>query len=397
MIRSTEFGRWQVSPNPDTNNTNGRVPSCCRLSEKMRVEAQKIGMSDNWAPPLIDGDWRGKSFISAEQLTESDMAEILKSARMIVDTVESGATKGHGELAKWLFPDKNMFTAFYEPSTRTRGSFEMAMEMLGGKVVSNPDMVRMSSAYKGESVYDNARVMACLSPLIVQRHDEEGAAAIAAYAIQDFERLDGKKAQIINAGDGVGEHPTQALLDVATIIWEKGLSGQEGLRRLKVGMLGDLKHGRTVHSLAKLLTLLGGPKEFVFISPEELAMPLDVLDHGQVNGQKITQTDDLKRELPELDVLYVTRLQKERFRQVEDYERLRGGYAVTPEILKGAKEDLIIMHPLPRVDEIPPIVDRDPRAAYFRQVEYGLYVRMALLCQMAGRPYPHNGDSVRRQ
>lgn len=384
MVKDVEMGTWQRSLGVEP-----RAPGFCKLSDEMKVEAENIGMPAEWAPPLINGDWREKSFIGVEQLTEGDVAEIVNSAAMIANTAMEGPTRSHGMLARWLFPGIQMTTAFYETSTRTRDSFEIAMLRLGGQVVSNPDMMGMSSVVKGETVSDSAKVMACFFPLIVQRHPKVGAAAIAAYALQNFKRLDGSKAQIINAGDGIGEHPTQALLDVATVVWEKGLKNRGDLRKLTVGMVGDLKNGRTVHSLAKLLTLLGGPKKFVFISPEELAMPLDVIDHGQTNGQNIVQTEDLEGVLPDLDVLYVTRIQKERFLKPDDYERLKGKYVVSPELLRRGKEDLTIMHPLPRVDEIPPSLDNDPRAAYFRQVGYGLYVRMALLCQMVGKPYPH--------
>jgi len=383
-----ELLTWQDTK--DISPKENIIPSPCNLGKEMKEEGIKIEMPENWHPPLIDGNWEGKSFISVEQLTEKDMTAILNSAAAIINTRTGGLVREKTMLAKWLYPDTEMLTAFYETSTRTRDSFEVAVQLLGGSFVSNPDMVKLSSAYKGESVADNAKVMACYAPLIVQRHPHLGAAAIAAYAIKDFMRIDGKKAQIINAGDGAGEHPTQALLDVATIVWEKELKNKDNLKHLRIGMLGDLKNGRTVHSLTKLLTLLGGPKEFFFISPKELAMPKDVLDHSLTKGQNITVTENLEGALPVLDVLYITRIQKERFEDPMVYEKLKGKYIVTPKTLIMAKKELTIMHPLPRVDEIHPSVDNDPRAAYFRQVEYGLYVRMALLCQMVGRPYPGN-------
>lgn len=370
-------------------------PNSCELSTNkkeealsMKEEAERIGMPEHWRPPKIDGNWKNKSFISAEQLTAEDIADIVNMAARIRDTRISKNQRQFFELSSWLFPH-SLQTAFYEPSTRTRISFEEAALILGLRVISSPDMVKMSSFSKGETVADNAIVMGEISPVIVQRHPEVGAAAIAAFALQLVTRCDGTKPRAINAGDGIGEHPTQALLDITTIIWEKRLKNARDLQKLHIGILGDLKHGRTVHSLTKTLSCLGGPDTFYFISPEQLAMPQTIIDTLLRHGQKVVVVNDLLEVLPKLDVLYVTRVQNERFEDPNDYLRYESLYRVTPEIMERAKEDLTLMHPLPRRNEIAAVLDRDPRAAYFRQVENGVDVRMALLCCMFDRPYPN--------
>lgn len=321
-------------------------PNSCELSTNkkeealsMKEEAERIGMPEHWRPPKIEGIWKGKSFVSVEQLTASDFAEIINMATRIRDTRMSRGQRQLFELKSWLFP-LSMQTAFYEPSTRTRTSFETAAQILGLDVISNPDMVRMSSFSKGETVADNAIVMGEISPIIVQRHPEVGAAAIAAFALQSVTRFDGSKPRVINAGDGIGEHPSQALLDITTI--------------------------------------------------EQLSMPQPIIESLTRGGQKeIVVTSDLAEVLPSLDILYVTRIQNERFEDPEECKLYESLYRVTPEIMKGAKKDLTLMHPLPRRREIDPRVDNDPRAAYFRQVENGVDVRMALLCCMFDRPYPN--------
>jgi aspartate carbamoyltransferase len=266
-----------------------------------------------------------------------------------------------------LLKGKILANLFYEPSTRTSSSFTSAMERLGGSVIPINE-VRYSSVAKGESLPDTVRTLECYADVIVLRHPETGSAALAAqYA----------RKPIINAGDGIGEHPTQALLDLFTIREELGK-----VDGLTITMLGDLKYGRTVHSLARLLS------QYVvrlnYIAPDILRMPSEIIDEL---GKKIPQAEhtSLEEVLPETDVLYVTRVQKERFTDQAEYESVRGAYVITPQTLTLAKERMIIMHPLPRVGEISMEVDSDPRAAYFRQMEYGLYVRMALLALVLGK------------
>jgi aspartate carbamoyltransferase catalytic subunit len=253
-------------------------------------------------------------------------------------------------------------TLFYEPSTRTRFSFEAAMYRLGGQVLSAQDPARASSSAKGESLEDTIRIISGYADAIVLRHPEPGAVDRAAGVAQ---------VPVISAGDGAGHHPTQALLDLYTIKKELGR-----LDHLRVGLAGDLRYGRTARSLALLLSLFPG-NELVMISPAELRMGADVID--QVQPERVVETDDFNAAMAGLDVLYQTRIQAERFASSDEYERYRGVYVVTPEVMQRLPEHAILMHPLPRVGEIDPLVDANPRAAYFRQARNGLWTRMAVL------------------
>jgi len=267
-----------------------------------------------------------------------------------------------------LLQGKIMANLFYEPSTRTSSSFMAAMQRLGGQVIPI-NSVQYSSVAKGESLADTVRTLECYADVIVLRHYEVGAAAEAA-------RWASKP--IINAGDGVGEHPTQALLDAYTIVRELGR--MEGLT---VAMVGDLRFGRTVHSLTRLL--LSRNIAFRFVSPRLLRMPEEIRDEVTEAGDTYTEHEDIHDVIEEVDVLYVTRVQKERFTDLEEYEKVKDFYIITPELLKRAKTEMIVMHPFPRVGEIAYEVDVDPRAAYFRQMQNGLYIRMALLAAVLGR------------
>ncbi len=257
---------------------------------------------------------------------------------------------------------------FYEPSTRTSSSFMAAMQRLGGSVIPINE-VRYSSVTKGESLPDTVRTLECYADIIVLRHPEVGSAQIAA---------DYASKPVINAGDGTGEHPTQALLDLFTIQEELGR-----IDGLKVAMVGDLKYGRTVHSLTRLLLLFN--VELVFVSPEVLRLPRELLDEVRAKGLSFSEHEDVAEVVSDVDVLYVTRVQRERFEDESLYEKVKDSYVITPELLKQAKERMIVMHPLPRVNEISYDVDRDPRAAYFRQMANGMYIRMALLAAVLGR------------
>ena len=262
---------------------------------------------------------------------------------------------------------KKLATLFFEPSTRTRLSFEAAMMELGGKVLGFSEAAS-SSASKGESVADTVRVVGCYADIIAMRHPKEGAPLAASLH---------STVPIINAGDGGHNHPTQTLTDLMTIRREKGT-----LEGFTIGLCGDLKFGRTVHSLIAALSRCEGVR-FVCISPDELRLPgyvkQDVL---MKNGCKFTEARDLAEVLPELDVLYMTRVQRERFFNEEDYLRLKDSYILTPDKLAGAKSGLAILHPLPRVNEIDVAIDSDPRACYFRQALYGKFVRMALILKL---------------
>ena len=261
-------------------------------------------------------------------------------------------------------PGQLLATVFYEPSTRTRFSFEAAMHRLGGQVLSAENATRASSAAKGESLEDAIRVISGYAQGIVLRHPEVGAADRAAQVAT---------VPVINAGDGAGHHPTQALLDLYTMKKELGR-----LDHLRVGLAGDLRNGRTVRSLALLLSRFPG-NELVLISPPALRMGEDVVGLLQQAQRGVQETEDLVGAIAGLDVLYQTRIQAERFESPEEYERHRGVYVVTLEVMRRLPEHAILMHPLPRLEEIDPLVDADPRAAYFRQARNGLWARMAVL------------------
>ena len=264
---------------------------------------------------------------------------------------------------------KKLATLFYEPSTRTRLSFEAAMLNLGGNVLgfaSGGD----SSASKGESVADTIRVVSCYADIVAMRHPKEGAALVAATHAS---------VPVINAGDGGHQHPTQTLTDLLTIHSLKG-----HLDNLTIGLCGDLKFGRTVHSLISALVRYPGIK-FVLISPEELKVPSYIRKEVlQKNGIEFRETEDLESVMPELDILYMTRVQRERFFNEEDYIRLKDKYILDMNKMALAREDMLVLHPLPRVNEISVEVDNDPRAVYFKQAQFGVYVRMALIMKLLG-------------
>ena len=264
---------------------------------------------------------------------------------------------------------KQLATLFYEPSTRTRLSFESAMLSLGGSVLGFSE-ANSSSAAKGESVADTIRTVGCFADIIAMRHPKEGSALVAAM---------NSTIPVINGGDGSHNHPTQTLTDLLTIHHKKGR-----FDNLTVGLCGDLKFGRTVHSLIAAMSRYTGTK-FILISPEELKVPSYVKEtYIKKNNIPYEQVTDLEEAMPKLDILYMTRVQRERFFNEEDYLRLKDSYILTPDKLKTAKKDLTILHPLPRVNEISVAVDDDPRAAYFRQVRYGRFIRMALILTLLG-------------
>ena len=272
---------------------------------------------------------------------------------------------------------KRLATLFYEPSTRTRLSFESAMLRLGGKVLGFPD-AGVSSASKGETVADTIRIISCYADIAAMRHPKEGAPLRASLY---------SKIPVINAGDGGHSHPTQTLLDMMTIRRRKGR-----LDNLTIGFCGDLKFGRTVHSLIKSLARYDNVK-FVLISPEELRVPDYIINEVlEPRGIPYIETRSLEGALPDLDILYMTRVQRERFFNEEDYIRLRDSYILTAEKLNLAPADMAVLHPLPRVNEITLDVDDDPRAAYFEQAQNGVYVRMALIMTLLGLKDPKTGE-----
>ena len=299
-----------------------------------------------------------RSLIDILDLTVDELDELIAVSCDIIDHPDKYAHACAG---------KKLATLFFEPSTRTRLSFEAAMYELGGNVLSMSS-ASSSSAAKGESVADTAKTVSCYADVIAMRHPKEGAALVAA---------NNATIPVINAGDGGHCHPTQTLADLLTIYREKGRFND-----LTIGLCGDLKFGRTVHSLVGAMSRYTGIR-FVLISPAELRLPdyvkQDVLDKNGIPYEEVT---DLEAAMPSLDILYMTRVQRERFFNEEDYLRLKDSYILDVKKLANAKEDLCIMHPLPRVNEISVAVDNDPRAAYFKQVLNGKYMRMALILKL---------------
>ncbi len=300
-----------------------------------------------------------RSVIDIKELSVGEIDELVAVAKDIIANPEKYAHKCDG---------KKLATLFFEPSTRTRLSFEAAMYELGGNVLSMASAAS-SSASKGESVADTAQVISCYADIIAMRHPKEGAPMVAAM---------NATIPVINAGDGGHNHPTQTLADLLTISREKGR-----FDNLTIGFCGDLKFGRTVHSLIAAMERYEGVK-FVLISPDELRVPEYVIKELDKKGIPYVETADLVEAMPELDVLYMTRVQQERFFNEEDYLRLKDSYILSPDKLTTAKSDMIIMHPLPRVNEISVAVDCDPRACYFKQVLNGKYMRMALILKLLG-------------
>ena len=301
---------------------------------------------------------RVRTIIDILDLSVEELDELIATANDIIAHPRDYADACRG---------KKLATLFYEPSTRTRMSFEAAMYELGGNVISQAS-ADASSAAKGESVADTIKTVGNYADIIAMRHFKEGAALVASRVTS---------VPVINAGDGGHCHPTQTLADLLTIAREKG-----SFENLTVGLCGDLKFGRTVHSLINALSRYPGIR-FVLISPEELKVPSYVkADAIKAKGIPYEQTTDLLEAMPRLDILYMTRIQKERFFNEEDYLRLRDSYILTPDKLRDAKPDLAIMHPLPRVNEISVAIDDDPRACYFKQVRNGKYMRAALILKL---------------
>jgi len=299
-----------------------------------------------------------RSLIDILDLSVEELNEMVAVAEDIMANPAKYAHKCDG---------KKLATLFYEPSTRTRLSFEAAMYELGGNVLSVASAAS-SSAAKGESVADTAKMISVYADIMAMRHPKEGAPLVASM---------NATIPVVNAGDGGHNHPTQTLADLLTIHCEKGR-----FDNLTVGLCGDLKFGRTVHSLIAAMCRYPNVK-FVLISPDELKLPGYVkTEHINPSGKEFVETTDLEAVMPELDVLYMTRVQKERFFNEEDYLRLKDSYILTPDKMKLAKKDMIVMHPLPRVNEISVAVDDDPRAKYFKQAYYGKIMREALILKL---------------
>jgi aspartate carbamoyltransferase catalytic subunit len=301
---------------------------------------------------------KGMHLISPADLSVEETDEIISLAQQVIKNPAGYADKCKGQI---------LATLFFEPSTRTRFSFEAAMFKLGGNVMGFSDP-KSISVQKGESIIDTIKIISCYADIAVMRHPKEGAPLLASkYAT----------IPVINAGDGGHQHPTQTLTDLLTIKSERGsLSGYT------IGLCGDLMFGRTVHSLVRALSRYDDIR-YIFISPEELRVPDYVLEYLHPGQYEVMS--DLEEALPMLDILYMTRIQRERFLNEEEYLKLKGTYILDMQKMKLAKKDLIVMHPLPRVDEITREVDDDPRALYFKQAKYGMYVRMVLILKLLGK------------
>jgi aspartate carbamoyltransferase catalytic subunit len=321
-----------------------------------------FNLDDMPANEKRNNGFTGQDILSVDQFDRDKLAYIFERTRemraMVKHSNGVDLLKGHV-----------LACLFYEPSTRTSSSFIAAMERLGGGVIPITQGVQFSSVSKGETLGDTVRTLEQYADVIVLRHPEIGSAKEAA----DFASV-----PVINAGDGPGEHPTQSLLDLFTIQDELGR-----LDGLKVAMIGDLRYGRTVHSLTKLL--LQYNVSLRFVSPEILRLPLAIMNKVIDAGVSVRETHEVADVIENADVLYVTRVQKERFTDLAQYEEVKEFYKITPELMKRAKEKMVVMHPLPRVGEIHYSVDEDPRAAYFRQVRNGMYIRMALLAMVLGK------------
>lgn len=306
---------------------------------------------------------KGRNLLEPMDFTTEEMAELFSLADKIIENPEKYSNSCKGKL---------LATLFYEPSTRTRFSFEAAMLRLGGEVIGFSE-ANSSSVAKGESISDTIRTVACYADMAVIRHPKEGAAIVAAASTE---------MPIINAGDGGHHHPTQTLTDLFTVYRERG-----GFENLTVGLCGDLKFGRTVHSLIKALSRYENVS-FILISPEELRIPDYVRKEVLIkNNIKFEEVENMHEAMPKLDILYMTRVQRERFFNEEDYVRLKDRYILDGAKMKLAKDDMMVLHPLPRVNEIAVEVDSDPRAFYFKQAKNGMFIRMALIMSILGVQY----------
>jgi aspartate carbamoyltransferase len=304
---------------------------------------------------------KGRDILHGNQFSKNDIDSIIKKASYFERELKK-------KDSLTLLKGKILATLFYEPSTRTRLSFEAAMQRLGGGVISMGS-VESSSVAKGETLVDTVRTVSQYADGIVVRHPRLGSAKEAA---------DATPIPVINAGDGAGQHPTQALLDIYTIHKELG-----SLKNLTISLVGDLKNGRTVHALVELLSLF--QSKLYFVSPNLLRMPEEITANLKGKGTRIIETEDMMEAANASDLVYMTRVQKERFSDLSEYERVKGSLIIDGEFLKRLKKKITILHPLPRVDEIHPDVDSYPGAAYFRQVRNGVFVRMALLAMVLGK------------
>ena len=332
----------------------------------------------DYVPPAIEGSFVGKHIITAEQFARKDMQILFDATRSLRKRIRE-----HDRGLTELCAGRVMASLFYESSTRTDLSFQAAMKRLGGEVIGASNGVQFSSVYKGENLADTVRAAGCYADVVVMRHPEKGSSFEAGYYLDKLNKRIKNPAVLISGGDGIGEHPTQALLDMFTIFDQK-----ETFDGLTITMVGDLRNGRTVHSLTKLIARYGVTNtRLCFVSPDALRIPEEIVTMLEERGVPSYETGDLLDVLGESDVIYWTRVQEERFEDPAEYEAIKDNFIMTPELMRQAKDDAILMHPLPRKHEMGTrldhdILDEDPRAVYFEQMENGMFVRMALLAKV---------------
>jgi aspartate carbamoyltransferase len=337
-------------------------------------------MAAAFTPPAIDGDLTGRHIVSVEQFARADLDDLFATTIDLRSRVRSG-----DQSVLKLCRRRIMATLFFEASTRTDMSFQAAMLRLGGEVVATAGGVQFSSVYKGENLADSVRAAGSYADVVVLRHPEVRSSYEAAYQLDQLSTRLGTRSVVVSGGDGVGEHPTQALLDLFTILDSKG-----SVDGLTVTLVGDLANGRTVHSLAKILALYGARDlRLELVSPESLRAPAGVLEFVRQRGLAVHETDSLDAVIGSSDVIYWTRVQQERFASDDEYEAIAGQFIMTPDVMARASQDVILMHPLPRKHEMGTqadhaVLDVDPRSVYFHQMQNGMYVRMALLAGVLG-------------
>ena len=349
------------------------------MAGQSSVESVRISQhAFKYKPPAINGDFFGKHVISVDQFQRRDLAILFDAATSIrkrIRTHDRGLTE--------LCAGKVMASLFFEASTRTDMSFQSAMRRLGGDVIAVSNGVRFSSMYKGENLSDTIRATGCYADVIVLRHPEIGSSYEAGYYLDLLNGRIDNPTVAISGGDGIGEHPTQALLDLFTVFDQK-----KSLDHLTITLVGDLKHGRTVHSLAKVIAYYDAADvRLCLVAPENLGMPVEITDLVRAHGIAVSETDNLMEVIGESDVIYWTRIQEERFHNSEEYDQIKDRFIMTPPVLAQAKPDAILMHPLPRKHEMGTredhdVLDADPRSIYFEQMENGMFVRMALLVKV---------------
>lgn len=350
----------------------------------MSTEVNELRQSEPYRhlynPPAIDGDYTAKHIITVEQFAHDDLQIIFNDAKTVRERIAS-----KDQAISRICNGRIMASLFYEASTRTDMSFQAAMRRLGGSVITASNGVQFSSVYKGENLADTVRAAGCYADVIVLRHPKIGSSYESAYYLDRLNEQIKTPASVISGGDGIGEHPTQALLDLFTIVDLK-----DGADNLTITLVGDLLYGRTVHSLAKLLARYDIKNtKLCFVSPPSLKMPDTIIDFLQAHNIDFHETADLYEVLDTTDVIYWTRIQQERFARQADYDAVRDNFIMTPAVLNRAKRDVILMHPLPRKHEMGTpadhdILDQNPRSVYFEQMENGMFVRAALLANILG-------------